>query len=276
MSFFYDTTKTVEVSVVEDKSDGATDEKIIYSEPGVIQEGDVLIWGDTNWIVFQEEKNTIDDYNKFFIIESLSNIKFLIEGIPSKEHPVSFMKTNMDATSRMSSRYSATLMASSSSIIVNKNVQTDKLELQDELVVGGHVWKIESINKYESQSVIIFELIEQRISNSDDIFGGIANTKGELEGTSSNDGVYDYVIVGDNKITIETTNTYEARKIDSNGDRVIPNLVTFSTTSDLVTLTQVGNKVEVAAGIETGTLTLEADIDGNISTIEIKVVGFWG
>jgi len=276
VSNFY-TKEEFEVVVVEDSSDDFTDEKVLYCYVGSFLEGDVIEWDNSKWILFQEEKNTKDDYRKFFMVESLSVVNFLVDGVKSKSHPISFLKSSYgNKSTRAGSRFFYTANDSSINLIINKNSDTETLEQKDELIINKTVWEVDIINSYESQSVIAMGLSRIRASNSDDLDGNIANTFEGITGSSIVYGDYTYTIVGEPKIRLGAQEVYEVKKIDANGNRVEPTSVSFSTSSPLVILAQNGNKATITPGEMTGSFTLRALADGKSITANLEIVGFWG
>lgn len=273
---FY-TKEQKEVIFVEDDSDEMTDEKIMYTYYELFSEGDIVTWKDTNWILFQEELNTTDKYSKFFVIESLSNVRFYIDGIKSKEHPISFLNAKFGTKSpKSSSRYTTQENSSTILAIINKNNETEQLEMQNEIIINGSVWKIELINDYESQSIIVLGLVRVKNSNSDDLDNNIANTIDGIGGVVANDGTYDYIISGEPTISIGDYEEYEVVRIEENGNRSAPNSVVFSTPSSLVVLSQDNNIATINAQSDTGTFILSATVDGNDITTQIEITNYWG
>jgi len=276
VSNFY-TKEEFEVIIVEDSSDDFTDEKVLYCYVGSFLEGDVIEWDNTKWILFQEEKNTKDNYRKFFIIESLSVVNFLVDGVKSKSHPISFLKSSYgNKSTRAGSRFFYTGSDSSINLIINKNSDTETLEQEDELIINGTVWEIDVINNYELQSIIAMGVSRIRASNSDDFDDNVANTFEGITGSSIVYGDYTYTIVGEPKISLGSQEVYTVKKIDAEGNRVEPANVSFSTSSPLVILAQNGNKATVVSKETTGSLTLRATSDGKSITANLEIVGFWG
>lgn len=263
--------------IVEDSSSDFVDEKILYTQPNALSEGKIIKWNEIDWILFQEQLTVEDKYDKFFILECSSKINFLIDGYKSKSHPVSFLKTSQGMKStRASSRYIYTQGDSSIVALINTNSETEKLKEEDELIVNNSVWKIETINNYESNEVIVLGLNKVLKSNADDLDDNIANSDKEIGGNTYNDGTYEFVIVGDPTIKINSYKKYEVRKIDEDGNRIIPTNVSFSTTSDKIILTQNGKVATVNAKQELGEFTLRATADGKSISTKIKVIDLWG
>jgi len=263
--------------IVEDDSDSMTDEKILYLYPGDMHEGDVIEWKEKKWILFQEELNTLNQYNKFFIIECLGDIKFLLNGKESGTHPIAFLKSRAGAsTTKVGARYYHAIGNSFLSAIVNKNEETVSLKRDDELIINKNIWEIESLNNYESDSVIVLGLREGKISNSDDVISGVANTINNLNSPIVTDGTYEYTIEGEPTISVESYKTYVVKKIDSFGNEIPLDTVLYSTTSDLVTLIPEGNDVKIVAGEEAGTFILNVAVDGQEIDVNIEILSFWG
>lgn len=263
--------------IVEDSSTDFTDEKILYTHPDKLSEGDVITWQDTKWIVSQEELNTVGNYNKFYISECIGEISFLVDGRVSNKHPIAVLKSTFGVgESRTSARYSIRKENSSLKIIVNKNNETSNLKTEDELIINKKVWQIKDINSYISNSVIIFELDVAQESNMDDIDGGIANTYNAIDGSIVSDGYYSYMIVGSPTIKENSYKEYEAIKVDENGTKIEPSLINYTTSSNLITLTTKNKKAIIHTSNELGIFTIYANIDGKSINANIEIVDFWG
>lgn len=273
----YYTKELLKAVIVEDGSSDFVDEKILYTEPNILSEGEIIKWNGINWILFQEELTVEDKYDKFFILECSSKINFLIDGYKSKSHPISFLKTSQGMKStRASSRYIYTQGDSSIVALINTNSETEKLKENNELIVNGNVWEVETVNNYESNEIIVLGLNKVLKSNADDLDDNLADSDKEIGGTTYNDGAYEFVIVGDPTIKINSYKKYEVRKIDEDGNRFVPTNVSFSTTSDKVILTQNGKIATVNTKEELGEFTLRAVADGKSISTKIKVIDLWG
>lgn len=263
--------------LVEDKSSNFVDEKILYIKSNDFVEGNIITWDGINWILFQKDHDTVESYDKFYMLECSSKIQFLIDGYKSKEHPVSFLKTSQGMKStRASSRYIYTEGDSNMTILMNRNSETENLETSNELIINKTVWEIGTINTYESDSILVIELNKVLKSNADDIDMNIADSDNELDGVTYNDGLYDYIIAGDNSISIESSKDYQVFRIDEDGSRDIVNSVVYSVAPELVILSQVNDIATLTAEVDTGSFTLTADFDGNTISKNIEVTNFWG
>lgn len=273
----YYTQEQSEGILVEDKSSDFVDEKVLYLHSGKLTEGDIVKWKGINWILFQEELTISDNFDKFFILECSSKINFLIDGYKSKAHPVSFLKTSQGMKStRASSRYIYTQGDSSMVALVNTNSETKHLKDGDELIVNNNIWEVETVNNYESNSISVIGLNKVLKDGTDDVDDNVANSDEKIDGTTYNDGAYEYVIVGDPTIKINSYKKYEVRKIDEDGNRYEPTDVAFSTTTDKVILSQNGKIATITTSEELGTFTLRAIAEGKSISTTIKVIDLWG
>jgi hypothetical protein len=74
------------------------------------------------------------------MIESLSVVNFLVSGVKSKSHPVSFLKSSYgNKSTRAGSRFFYTGNDSNINLIINKNSDTETLKQKDELIINKTV-----------------------------------------------------------------------------------------------------------------------------------------
>lgn len=274
----YYTSDSHEVVLINDDSDEADSEMVLYSRDGVFVEGDYVTWKGKNWLVLEAEEYTLDNYDKFYIKESIDTIKFIInDEYDSQEHPITFYDLSSNNIDDLKSTVSSIMIQSDDGVLaINKNDETSLLGTGDEVIINGSVWEIDYISDYRYDNILLLKSHLSKASNSDDISNNVANTSDRYTNNKAVDGALTYSIDGSHKIRKGETKIYEPVIVDANGGSPTPGSVNYNISSSKASVVKDGLNAEVTANEELGTFVLVANIDSKVVEFEIEVVSFWG
>lgn len=73
-----------------------------------------------------------------------------------------------------------------SDVLVQRNAQTNQIEVNDRFIFDGHAFQVDNINNHISDTYLILSIFETQTTPEDDLVNNISNGKGIIPDTSGN------------------------------------------------------------------------------------------